>query len=51
MDERAEAKRRFGKLPIRIDPADLVESQPSTPPPEPEQDENLQAVRWFGIPL
>ena len=48
---RAEGKRRFGRLPERVAPADMVESQPLPPPPEPGFDPAEDAVRRFGIPI
>ena len=50
-DTRAEARRRFGRLPERVSLDDLVESEPQPPTPEPGYDENVDAVRWYGIPL
>ena len=50
-DGRAEARRRFGKLPDRVELDDMVESEPQSPPPEPAWDENIDAIRWYGIPL
>jgi hypothetical protein len=48
---RAEARRRFGRLPDRVSPDDFVESEPQPPTPEPGYDVNVDAVRWYGIPL
>ena len=42
---------RFSRLPDRVNPDELVESQPEAPRPEPAYDENVDAVRWYGIPL
>jgi len=42
---------RFSKLPERVDPEELVESHPQPPRPEPAYDENVDAVKWYGIPL
>jgi len=50
-DDRDAARRRFGRLPDRVEPADMVESEPQPPHPEPALDENLDAIRWYGIPL
>ncbi|HVQ86859.1 MAG TPA: hypothetical protein VMT88_01645 [Actinomycetes bacterium] len=43
--------RRFAQLPKRVEPADMVESVPQPPQPEPGYDENVDAIRWYGIPL
>jgi hypothetical protein len=50
-DPRGEARRRFAKLPERVEVEDMVESEPMPPRPEPAYDENVEAIRWFGIPL
>jgi hypothetical protein len=47
----ARRKVRFGELPKPIEVADMVESEPESPPPEPTYDPNIDAIRWFGIPL
>jgi hypothetical protein len=50
-DDRTEARRRYRRLPVRVEPEELVESAPQPPRPEPAYDENIDAVRWYGIPL
>lgn len=51
VDAGAKARRRFSRLPKRIEPAELVESEPQPPRPDPAYDGNVEAIRWFGLPL
>ncbi|MEO8328619.1 MAG: hypothetical protein ABI586_01315 [Candidatus Nanopelagicales bacterium] len=46
-----EAGRRWARLPERVSVEEMVESEPLPPQPEPAYDENVDAVRWYGIPL
>jgi hypothetical protein len=48
---RAEARRRFGRLPDRVPADELVESHPQPPPAEQGFDPAQDAVRRFGLPL
>lgn len=49
--DRAEGRRRFGRLPDPVPLEDMVESVPEAPPEEQGFDSNADAVRRFGIPL
>ncbi len=50
-EDRAEARRRFGRLPERVSMDELVESEPQAPSPEPSYDGAADAIRWYGTPL
>jgi hypothetical protein len=42
---------RFRHLPERVAPDEMVEEHPQPPRPEPAYDENVEAIRWYGLPL
>jgi len=42
---------RFRTLPERVEPDEMVQSQPEAPRPDPAYDENVEAIRWYGLPL
>lgn len=47
----ASQESRFRKLPERVEPDEMVEEHPQPPRPEPAYDENVEAIRWYGLPL
>lgn len=50
-DSEANPESRFRRLPERVEPEEMVQSQPQPPRPDPAYDDNVEAIRWYGLPL
>jgi len=50
-DAAASEESRFRTLPEPFALDEMVEEHPQPPRPDPAYDENVEAIRWYGLPL